>query len=477
MISLGPPGTSANAAGNLGLISVILPVFNGEKYIRAAIDSVLEQDYRPLELLIVDDGSADRTAEIARRYVTGGIASYHFQDHQSLGAARNVGIQLARGEVIAFIDADDLYLPGKLSKQLALMQSDPGIEIVQARARQFISPELGAAERRGLRIMQEEAISQLPNSSLFRRSVFDRVGPFDATLNVATDMDWMMRALDAATRVAILDELVYLRRIHTTNWGRVSFADANRQRLHVLKAGLDRRRLATAVSHPQRISVVIPAYVAPGYLDCERFLRQALESVLSQDPKPFEIIVAYGPAEEGLESLKREYRGLVKFIHEPKPGDTAARNLGLRVSSGELIAGLDSDDYWARDKLRLQLAAVELNPTLEAVFTHAQEFYEPTAAGEPGRLGDVLPAHIPASMLIKRQAFLRIGYYDERYTVGGAVDWYVRAQEKGLRLVTLPDVLLFRRLHGHNQGRRLLARQSEYLHVLKASLDRRRAES
>jgi len=459
------------------LISIILPVFNGERYLEAAIDSVLQQDYRPIELIVIDDGSTDGTAAIARRHESAGAASYHVQSHRGLGAARNAGIQRARADYIAFIDADDLCVPGKLRKQMALMQADLRIEIVQGRARQFISPDLGEAERRSLRIMQEEAVSQLPNSSLFRRSVFDRVGPFDTALNVAADMDWMMRALDARTAIASVDELVYLRRIHATNWGRIFPEGAARQRLHVLKAGLDRRRrLAAAVSHPQRISVVIPAFVAPDYLDCERFLRQALESALSQEPKPFEVIVAYGPAADGLERLEQDYRGIVKFLHEPKPGDPAARNLGVRISSGELVAGLDSDDYWAPNKLRLQVAAFEQDPTLEAVFTYAQEFYEPTGAGQLGRRGDVLPAHIPASMLIKRDAFLRIGYLDERYTVGGAVDWFVRAQEKGLRLITLPDVLLFRRMHSHNQGRRLIARQSEYLHVLKAALDRRRAD-
>ena len=224
------------------------------------------------------------------------------------------------------------------------------------------------------------------------------------------------------------------------------------------------------------ISVVIAAYVSDDYTNCARFLRQALGSVLGQDPAPLEIFVVYGPSPAGLEALIGEYRSAVRFVHEPRPGDAPARNLGIRMSSGSMIASVDSDDYWAKNKLQRQMRAFADDPWLEAVFTHAHEFFEPASADEPLRMSDVLPAHIPASMLIKRESFLRVGYYDESYRIGGAVDWYVRAQESGLRAITLPDVLLFGRLHSHNAGRRMEASKPEYLHVLKGSLDRKRAK-
>jgi len=224
----------------------------------------------------------------------------------------------------------------------------------------------------------------------------------------------------------------------------------------------------------QDISVVIPAYLADDYGNAPRYLRRALQSVFDQEQKLREIIVVFGPARNGFEALMHEYRTSVTFVHEPALGDAPARNVAMRMSSGSLIASLDSDDYWRADKLRLQLLAFEKDPDLDAVFTYAQEFHEPESPTETPQMGDRLEAPIPASMLIKRDAFLRVGYYDEKYRIGAAVKWYIRAQELGLRMLILPDVLLFRRLHSHNQGRRMQAIKNEYLHVLKESLDRRR---
>ena len=98
------------------LVSVIIPVFNGEKYIRCAIDSVLEQDYKPIEIIVIDDGSSDATLEILRDL--GNEISIYHQPNKGSAAARNLGIRMAKGSYIAFLDADDYWFPGKISAQM-----------------------------------------------------------------------------------------------------------------------------------------------------------------------------------------------------------------------------------------------------------------------------------------------------------------------------------------------------------------------
>ena len=105
---------------NSPLVSTIIPVFNGERLLPEALDSVFRQDYRPIEVIVVDDGSTDGTSLVARSCPE---VRYLYQSNQGLGAARNAGIAAACGEFIAFLDADDIWLPRKLSSQMNFLCS------------------------------------------------------------------------------------------------------------------------------------------------------------------------------------------------------------------------------------------------------------------------------------------------------------------------------------------------------------------
>ncbi len=111
---------------NSPLISCIVPVFNGERYLREALDSIFAQTYRPLEILVADDGSTDRTPYIAAAF--GNRLRYLRQDNQGPAAARNLGIRAATGEFIAFLDADDVWHPEKLERQMARFQVRPELD-------------------------------------------------------------------------------------------------------------------------------------------------------------------------------------------------------------------------------------------------------------------------------------------------------------------------------------------------------------
>src|SRR5512135_2005660 len=119
------------------LVSIILPVYNGERYVSQAIESVLSQTYVPTELIVVDDGSIDNSASIARSY-----KEVHFirQSNQGVAVARNSGIAAARGTIIAFIDQDDLWTPNKLDVQVHYLLKNPGVQYVNAWVKLFAEP-------------------------------------------------------------------------------------------------------------------------------------------------------------------------------------------------------------------------------------------------------------------------------------------------------------------------------------------------
>lgn len=222
-------------------ISVIIGVYNAEPYLAEALDSVLMQDYRPLELIVVDDGSTDASGEVAQRY-----EEVHFihQANGGNGSARNTGVQAATGEFLAFLDADDRFTEGKLSLQMRALDGDPDLDMVFGHVQEFISPELDTETRASIRAPAATPMPwTAPNLMLIRRASFDRVGLFSTAVRVGVTVDWFARADEAGLRHRTLAETVLERRIHTQNNG-LRERDSRSQYLHVLKAALDRRRAA-----------------------------------------------------------------------------------------------------------------------------------------------------------------------------------------------------------------------------------------
>ena len=219
------------------LISTIVPVYNGAPYLADALESVLSQEYRPLELVVVDDGSVDGSAEIARAY--GGRIRYHYQPNRGAGAARNAGVDLATGEYFAFLDADDLWTAGKLERQMKALDADGSADMAFGHVQQFVSPDVTDAVRRRVKCPPGKMPGRVPGTILVRRDAFCRVGSFSSGIGEA--VEWTLRAVDIGMRSIMLPDVVLRRRLHAGNSARLS-RGAGREYARVLKATLDRRR-------------------------------------------------------------------------------------------------------------------------------------------------------------------------------------------------------------------------------------------
>jgi glycosyltransferase involved in cell wall biosynthesis len=223
------------------LISVMIGVYNAAPYLGEAIESVLAQDYEPLELIVVDDGSNDGSGEVAQRYPE---VRYAYQENAGNGAARNTAVAAATGQLFAFLDADDRFTPGKLTLQKAALDDDPALDMVFGHVREFFSPELAEATRKSLRPPAPEPMPwTAPNLMLIRRASFERVGAFSSTLRVGVTVDWYARAAEAGLRYTILPQIVLERRLHTQNNG-LRERDARSQYLQVIREAMERRRAA-----------------------------------------------------------------------------------------------------------------------------------------------------------------------------------------------------------------------------------------
>ncbi len=225
------------------LVSVIIPVYNCDRYLAQAIESVLAQTYRPIELIVIDDGSTDRSAAVAQRF--GDSVLYCFQPNSGTGAARNQGIELARGGFFAFLDADDLWVEDKLARQMAAMSSNPELDVVFGQVQQFRSPELDESVKKSIHCPPELMPGYSPSAMLIKREAFFRVGQFETNWQVGEFVNWYVRATDLGIRKMMLPDLVARRRLHETNQG-VRQRHAAIQYVQILKASLDRRRAVSS---------------------------------------------------------------------------------------------------------------------------------------------------------------------------------------------------------------------------------------
>lgn len=223
------------------LVSVVIPVFNGEAFLREAVQSVLVQKYSPVEIIIVDDGSTDGTETVARSLP--GPVRYLQQTNKGPAAARNRGIEYTQGSLIAFADADDLWPEAKLELQLPYLINDPAIEIVLGRIQQVRLSKTVDGETKAEELA-EPAFSVNLGSAVIRKSVFERVGMFDETMRYSEDVDWFMRAREVGAAIVTIDAVTLLYRQHEQNMTRgKSTSELNV--LKALKRSLDRRRERT----------------------------------------------------------------------------------------------------------------------------------------------------------------------------------------------------------------------------------------
>ncbi|MEP7064300.1 MAG: glycosyltransferase family A protein [Betaproteobacteria bacterium] len=224
-------------------VSAVMPVYNGDRYLAEALDSIDAQTRPVDEIVVVDDGSTDGSAAIVAGYPK---VRYLHQPNAGCAAARNRGVAAANGDAIAFIDQDDRWLPGHLARMVGVLEREPQLGFVACAVANFLSPELTA-----LPPGVAPAMLAVPqhgmgtNTLVIRRTLFESIGTFDPSMVPMDDSEWLLRAVDAGVRFVHFDEPTVSRRIHAGNQSilaRGSAAHAGRM-ARALHASLKRRRV------------------------------------------------------------------------------------------------------------------------------------------------------------------------------------------------------------------------------------------
>jgi glycosyltransferase involved in cell wall biosynthesis len=229
------------------------------------------------------------------------------------------------------------------------------------------------------------------------------------------------------------------------------------------------------VSPPPLVSCIVPVH------DAERYLAEALDSVLAQTHRAIEVIVADDGSTDATRAIAESHGDRLRWVSQPTAGPAATRNLGLGASRGDLVAFLDADDRWHPEKLARQVARLAARPDIDVSLTHVQLFWDDPECEEARHYRDHpraggVPGFATTTLLARRRAFDAVGPLDAGLWFADSVDWFLRAREQGLVFDVLPDVLAYHRMHAGNLTRRREgASRDEFLRVVRAGLVRRRA--
>jgi glycosyltransferase involved in cell wall biosynthesis len=216
-------------------VSIIAAAFNGERFLRESLESAFAQDFDSYEVVFVDDGSSDRTAEIAQSFPV----RYVYQPNQGLPSARNAGFAVAHGELVAFLDDDDVLPATKLSAQVRHLDEHPEAGCVLGRVEWLLEDGVEPPQMARDPIFGDLGGIQLV-TAMIRRSVLDELGGFDASYLYAEDRDLFVRMREHGVQIAVLDEVVLHKRLHGSNM--TMNAPTTHPMLRSLREKLERER-------------------------------------------------------------------------------------------------------------------------------------------------------------------------------------------------------------------------------------------
>lgn len=222
-------------------VTAAIPVRDGEAYLTEAIESVLGQSRPCQQLVVVDNGSSDRSAEIAQGF--GSAVELVYEPRPGIGPARNAALRHARGDFVAFLDADDLWTAEKTALQLEAFETEPELQMAFGHVQQFASPDLGEAEAAALRLPAAPQPGLHIGAMLARRSAIDAIGTWPEDVKVSDGLTFLLRARELDLKQAMLPAVVTMRRVHGGNHS-IANRDERVEFARLLKQSLDRRRSA-----------------------------------------------------------------------------------------------------------------------------------------------------------------------------------------------------------------------------------------
>lgn len=474
------------------LFSVIVGIYNGADYIDSAINCLLNQDYDPLEIIIVNDGSTDNTAALAREWVRKKPEKITLINRLNGGvaAARNSGLHAARGEFIGILDVDDLWLPGTLKAFSEALICHPQASVMQGYIRRIWLSNAHSGPQYERDFVPYLAMNA--GSMFFRRSVFETVGVFDERPSQNEDTDMHLRIREAGLKIFVLERLALIYHMHDKNITHgldLKQADF----FYVLRNSLERRRMRgqhcaldglhfisdTRRDWP-RVSVVIPLAEETNQPYPDISLHRTLVSISAQSYPDIEIVFVHPPSyTPNLNSLSAACSNARFTLAELPVWDLLeALNAGVKTASGDLLCWCLPGDLWSSHRLRMQLGYLLPGRKFQAVTSLVHFILDPSRSYTPNQL-EHLEGHgyqdVLGTLLIHRSVFLASGgfrMYPGQSPLVVIMDWFVRLKETGVPIRSVPRYVLYKTMERDYGERRHLA-TGELLHILHGAIKRK----
>lgn len=438
-------------------VSVIIPAYNSWSTLPRCLDSIIPQLDDSMELIVIDDGSSDNSFNLLRD-TFGNVGSFRFvwtSINRGAVFARNDGIRLARGNYIAFCDADDEWLPGKLAEQVAVLEDNPDIDIVFIQDRNVID-DTDSGSRRILDMSLKDNTFHL-RSCLVRKKVFDNIGLLDESLKMRDDTEWIVRAISSGIKYKAINKELDIRHIKGSGLSvQTLFNEKERgkKRLDAFLKGIRRRRLENKPLYD--LSILIPCYNASKYIN------EAISGCVSEKYKIEIIIVDDGSADDSvsvaMDSLnKTSFHGTV--VSRPHRGQASSRNDALALSRGRWIMYLDADDHFLPDTIDKVMDLAETSDDSTYMFSFmAEDFISSEVPKEiTSRMRIQMNPYrrmLSGCLLTRREVYDMIGGFDESLESSETAQWVLRFQNSELKMETSDIVTLARRYHSDNFGRK-----------------------
>jgi glycosyltransferase involved in cell wall biosynthesis len=214
------------------------------------------------------------------------------------------------------------------------------------------------------------------------------------------------------------------------------------------------------------VSIIIPTH------NSENFIEEALRSVFFQTYSRIEVIVVDDGSTDSTVNTVAQYNKSITLLRQSNKGPGSARNAGIRLARGKYIAFLDSDDLWLQDKLLWQMRIFNRDSEVDIVFGGIENFVSPECSELACKTDDIRGFHI-GTMLISKDNFLSVGYFNEDLKVGEFIEWYARAVDMNMKVYLLDKIVMRRRRHEGNMTLKFKDDRSPYFNVLRSTMLRR----
>jgi len=378
-------------------ISIVIPAYNRAEYIADSINSVLNQDYGKYEpeIIIIDDGSSDNTEQIVKTF--GNKVIYKKTKHSGKPAvARNIALAMAKGELVAFQDSDDIWISSKMKWQLPLFDDSNIIlaygnaEIMDADGKSIgktvVPPNKLKIGEKFSSLVKDNVVST--STVIVRRAALDSVGGFDESdaLRAVEDYKlWLELSAKYPDGLKHLDRILNKYRRHQQNISEGSQIESIKRIINAYKALwetdlTDKQRLVLEeqmtimeenwsrvylTDMPQKCPAIS---VVMGVWNAENFMNSALKNILSQTFKDFEyIIINDGSADKTADAIKKCQDPRIRFIPQTHHGLVHTLNRGIRIARGEFIARMDADDLSKPKRFEKEIAWLNEHPEATVV--------------------------------------------------------------------------------------------------------------